>query len=411
MNYIDKNFLLNESKTFCMIPFIHFNTIPDGKAFPCCISAAGMTVGNTNEQTIQEVINSSEMNLLRTDILSERQSPYCQVCYQHEESGIRSFRQGSNKDYGKYFDTDVLESIQQDGSLSDFKMRYFDIRFSNICNMKCRTCGPDFSSQWEQEFKINWPNKYRIIQDNRKPELLEELKTHIPTMDTAYFAGGEPLITEEHYILLEEMIRQNRHDINLRYNTNLSNLKFKDKDLLELWKNFDKVSLSVSIDHYGKRAEYIRKGTNWEKELENLKKVKELDYIDFNINTVVSVFNYLTIDEFYYYLIDNGLMTPKDHSYSLYNMMSPKHLTAHILPKHLKEIAHNKHSKLYSYLYGHDYKPDQLRQVHAMTEWAESKDLWEVHKTKFQNETKIIDEVRGESFVDVFPELAELMDE
>ena len=100
MNYIDKNFLLKESKTFCMIPFVHFNTIPDGKAFPCCISAAGMSVGNTNEQSIQEVVNSPEMNLLRTDILSEKQSPYCQVCYQHEDSGIRSFRQGSNKDFG-----------------------------------------------------------------------------------------------------------------------------------------------------------------------------------------------------------------------------------------------------------------------------------------------------------------------
>ena len=228
---------------------------------------------------------------------------------------------------------------------------------------------------------------------------------------SAYFAGGEPLITEEHYILLEEMIRQNRHDIDLRYNTNLSNLKFKDKDLLQLWKHFDKVSLSVSIDHFGKRAEYIRKGTVWEKELENLKKVRELDYIQFNINTVISVFNYLTIDEFYFYLIDNNLLTPKDLSYSMYNMMSPKHLTAHILPRHLKDQARSKISKLYGYFHEHKYKPDQLRQVHAMTEWVESKDLWEVHKTKFQNETKIIDDVREESFVDVFPELAELMDE
>lgn len=230
-------------------------------------------------------------------------------------------------------------------------------------------------------------------------------------MDTAYFAGGEPLITEEHYVLLEEMIRRNRTDIKLRYNTNLSNLKYKNKDLLDLWKNFPKIDLSVSIDHYGKRAEYIRKGTEWEKELENLKKVRELDYIDFSINTVVSIFNYYTMDEFYYYLIDNHLLNYRDSSYSLYNMMSPKHLTAHALPKKFKEEARTKISKLYGYLFEKDFRHDQLKQISAMTEWVESKDTWEVHKVKFQAETTILDNIRDEKFIEVFPELAELMDD
>ena len=35
------------------------------------------------------------------------------------------------------------------GRIIKFRMRYFDIRFSNICNFKCRTCGSAFSSQWE----------------------------------------------------------------------------------------------------------------------------------------------------------------------------------------------------------------------------------------------------------------------
>lgn len=392
-----------------MIPFIHFNTFPDGKAYPCCISAVGVPVGNTNEQSVEEVINSPIMKQMRIDILSEKPSEYCNACYQHEETGISSFRQSANKEYGKYFESNVLESIQPDGGLSDFKMRYFDIRFSNICNFKCRTCGPDFSSQWEQEFKINWPNKHRIIPDNRKPELLEDLKKQIPYMDTAYFAGGEPLITEEHYILLEEMVRQGRNDIILRYNTNLSNLKFKDKDLLQLWKNFNKVYISASVDHYGKRAEYIRKGTDWDKVYDNIQKVRNLDYIEFGINTVVSAYNYYTMDDFYYFLINNNILTPKDITYSLYNMVGPKHQTAHILPKKFKVEAREKIEKLINYMTQNGFRGNQVHQLKLMCDWVDTKDSWDLHKNKFQNETEILDNVRNESFVETFPELAELM--
>jgi MoaA/NifB/PqqE/SkfB family radical SAM enzyme len=349
------------------------------------------------------------MKQMRIDILSEKPSEYCNACYQHEESGITSFRKSSIRDYGKYFESNVLDSIQQDGGLDEFKMRYFDIRFSNICNFKCRTCGPDFSSQWEQEFKINWPNEHRIIEDNRKPQLLEDLKKHIQYMDTAYFAGGEPLITEEHYVLLEEMVRQGRKDIILRYNTNLSNLKFKDKDLLQLWKNFDKVYISASVDHYGKRAEYIRKGTDWDKVYDNILKVRELDYIEFSINTVVSIYNYCTMDDFYYFLINNKILTQNDIMYSLYNMVGPKHQAAHVLPRHLKDEARKKIESLMEYMRQNDFKPNQIQQLRLMCDWVDTKDRWDVHGEKFRQETVMIDKVRGDNFVETFPELKELM--
>ena len=116
-----------------------------------------------------------KMKQLRLDMLNERKNPICDFCYRHEEAGPHSFRNYSKDHFAKYFD-EVVTTTQDDGTVEDFKMRYFDIRFSNICNFKCRTCGPDFSSQWEQEYKINWPNKHRVIPDNRKPALLEELR-------------------------------------------------------------------------------------------------------------------------------------------------------------------------------------------------------------------------------------------
>ena len=113
-------------------------------------------------------------------------------------------------------------------------MRYFDLRFSNICNFKCRTCNYEYSSQWEQEDKRRGIKRPIINFAKEDTALLQDVINQIPNIETAYFAGGEPLITEEHYIIIEEMIRKNRTDIKLMYNTNLSNFKFKNnkKDFL-----------------------------------------------------------------------------------------------------------------------------------------------------------------------------------
>ena len=114
-------------------------------------------------------------------------------------------------------------------------------------------------------------------------------------------------ITDEHYVMLEEMIRLGRTDIVLRYNTNASNIKYKKHDILDLWKHFKKIELSCSVDHYGERAEYLRKGTEWGRIESNLLTFRELDYVVFQINTVFSLFNYLTIGSFYDYLMNYQL--------------------------------------------------------------------------------------------------------
>ena len=142
-------------------------------------------------------------------------------------------------------------------------MKYFDIRFSNICNYKCRTCGSEFSSKWAQEHKEHDapPAGFRVIQHaDKSGALLDQVVEQIPNIELAYFAGGEPLITDEHYVILEEMIASGKcKDIVLRYNTNMSNFKYKKYDVLDMWSNFKRVEVSSSLDHYGVKAEDVFK--------------------------------------------------------------------------------------------------------------------------------------------------------
>jgi len=406
---LDKKHLLEESNVFCMLPWVHLHTTPTGRAGPCCIAECCNTpegMGNSNTQGLEELVNSEGMKQLRLDMLHGKKNSNCVKCYDHEKENISTFRMASRQNWAHAFDEVLSNTDLVDGSVKDFKMRYFDIRFSNICNFKCRSCGSQFSTQWELE-DLKSGVRTEGHPKNSNPQFLQEVLSQVDHIETAYFAGGEPLITEEHYIMLEEMIRRGKTDTRLIYNTNLSNLKYKNKDILDLWKRFTyKVDIWASIDHYGSRAEYIRHGTDWSKVEENYLTVKNTSFVNIQTNTVMSVFNCLTIYDFYKYMIDNKMMTPNDSIHTLYHMSTPEHITTHILPEEYKKQGKESLLRTIELLKQHNFDPRQIAQFETAPQWLYSQNTWESQKYKFREEVQRLDNIRGESFVETFPELA-----
>ena len=402
---VNKEYLLNESKTFCMFPWVHLNVTPKGSIYPCCSNNYTEPFGNTKDTTLKEAFNNNKMKTLRLNMLNNVPSKICEFCYKHEDAGPYSFRYYSKEQFGKRFD-EIVPFTQLDGTVDEFKMRYFDIRFSNICNFKCRTCGAEFSSQWAAENKLHNKNHPILFHaDDGKGQLLEEVLSHIHNIDLAYFAGGEPLITEEHYVILEEMIKQKRTDITLRYNTNASSIKYKHHDILDLWKHFKKVELSCSVDHYGDRAEWIRHGTDWGQIETNLLTFRKLDYVQFQMNTVFSIFNYLTIGDFYNYLKDKNILRPDDWHHSLYLAVHPSYYSAKSLPKYLKDAAK---TNALSFRGGHGYTAIE-RSITDAIKFASEENTWTDNKSKFFQHTLSVDKIREEDFFKTFPELNTLL--
>jgi len=406
---IDKKYLLEESKVFCMFPWLHLNVTPRGDIYPCCSNDYQNPFGNTKEISLEQAFNSPKMKELRLDMLNDRKNSICNFCYKHEEAGPHSFRNYSKDNFAKYFD-EIVPTTQEDGTVSEFKMRYFDIRFSNICNFKCRTCGAEFSSQWAAEHRENFEPDHPILlhADGDTGSLLQEVLTHVEHIDLAYFAGGEPLITDEHYTILEEMIRLGRTDTTLRYNTNASNIKYKRHDILELWKHFKRVELSCSIDHYGERAEYIRKGTDWGKVESNLKLFRDLPQVDFQINTVLSLFNYTTLDEFYNYLKNRDLVRHYDWHHSLYLAVHPIYYSAKSLPLDIKLAGSYRLNNFISR--NKESLPLIHRLITSAISFAEESNTWDEAKESFFAHTTSMDKIRNESFWKIFPELNRLQD-
>ncbi len=138
-----EQFLLKESKTFCIYPWIHLHAYPTGEAYPCCHAEMGVgQVGNCRTNTLEQIWQDQPMQDLRKAMLTETPHAACTRCYEQEQSGFFSGRRSANKHHGHH-----VKKLEE----NPFEMTYWDIRFSNLCNLKCRSCGHIFSSQWYQD--------------------------------------------------------------------------------------------------------------------------------------------------------------------------------------------------------------------------------------------------------------------
>jgi sulfatase maturation enzyme AslB (radical SAM superfamily) len=152
-----------------------------------------------------------------------------------------------------------------------------------------------------------------------------------------YFTGGEPLLNSEHWALLEELIASDQASgISLMYNTNLTTIKYKDKNIIDIWQQFKTVNIQCSIDAVGEPLEYIRSGTRWEKIKSNLDQLvsdSQNSNINIALSPVLSILNIWFIDELYKYA------SSKNIPINLIILTGPDYLALDVMPDSLKSLA------------------------------------------------------------------------
>jgi radical SAM protein with 4Fe4S-binding SPASM domain len=129
--------MIENSKTFCMFPWVHLSVQPDGEVLPCCNSSPlGLSLSGSS---LYEVWNSQKIKNLRLNMLNNVKSSNCRHCYAVEDVGQESPRQLINRKYSHHFD--IVKTTKNDGTVNKLNVVYWDFRFSNFCNFKCRMCG------------------------------------------------------------------------------------------------------------------------------------------------------------------------------------------------------------------------------------------------------------------------------
>jgi radical SAM protein with 4Fe4S-binding SPASM domain len=399
-----EEFLLKESKTFCIYPWIHVHAYPTGEAYPCCHAEMGIgEIGNCRKNTLEEIWQGQPLQQLRDDMLNERPNSTCQRCYEQEESGFFSGRRSANKHHGHH-----IKKLED----NPFELTYWDIRFSNLCNLRCRSCGHIFSSQWYQDqAKLaggDWKDRNTVLNyaGRTETDMWTQLEPHLDYVEQIYFAGGEPLLMEEHYCILDELVRRERFDVRLIYNTNFTHTDLKGKSVFEYWRKFDSVAVGASLDAEGARAEYIRKGTTWDIVVANRREmIRVCPEVDFYISPTLSIMNAWHLPEFHRNWVEQGLIRAQDLNVNI--LQDPAHYRIDIATTECKAELERRFRQHITWL--RDQDP-----LHRATQGFESAIAFmnatdNTHLiSQFWSKTQQLDAIRNESCLNILPELKAL---
>lgn len=397
--------LLTPQDTFCVLPWMHLYIGTDGNVLPCCQADHQFPLGNVTEQNIDHIVQSSVANQLRQDLLNDKRRKECQRCYQQEDAGFTSGRMEHNRRWNKI----RKETLPKDGKVPNWQPLYLDIRLNNICNLKCRMCSSYFSSAIAQEevelFGAKVSNKSLLPSQQRKNNLVKIIK-YLPSTEKIYFAGGEPLLTSEHYEILDALIACNNTDVEITYNTNFTNLFFKDRSVLDLWKKFSNVNIGASLDAQGNVAEYVRYGTKWTEIESNLDLLKATcPHVNF---TVTSTVGFLSVSSLMSLQRDWHEREMLDISkFSMNAMISPDHLTLTALPKlHKNRLDYEIKNHI---IWCQSNMATKLaKQWEDMLSYMWSKDT-SYALIEFKRLTNIMDKHRNQSLASTLPEYQDLI--
>lgn len=387
--------------TKCAYPWISIHVTPqNGNIIPCC-TAAPSDDNIKDYPTVKEAINCNLLRETRLFMLRGEKPQTCRSCYDLENQNLMSPRQVANAIWH-----DISYQTDDDGSI-ETDLRFYDIRLTNLCNFKCRTCSSEFSSSIASEEQEMYNIKNTSIKTTHKDTyraFYNSVLDNLEKIEVLYFAGGEPLIMQEHYQILDTVIAQKKTDVELQYSTNISQLTYKTKNVIEYWKQFQDIELSLSLDAMGKQAEYLRKGTRWSQILKNIEIIKDsCPHVRLRIASTWSIYNSFHLIDFQKSLIDDNII---DRNNITFSNASGEYNEIKLLPHHLR-------SKLRVKILEHIEYLEKFQLSKLIDSWRKALLLLDNEDTsfllpRFLSHVEELDRFRHESFFEIFPELATL---
>ena len=393
------------SDTFCPLLFQHLATHPHGGVTHCCIadhrqslssSRDGDRFYNLNRDTVHDTMNSDSYKKARLEVLDGKKPKACLRCYAEEAKGMNSKRVEEIKNYPEYTIDVARKVTDSTGYMKDVQLEFVELRLGNTCNVACRTCNPASSSKWRNDYDALRKattfhlTDYNTMEGFRWPErdgFWEDLLQHCDNVKTFYINGGEPTLIKEHFRFLERLVELGKTDIKLWYNINMTNM---NEDVIDLWKKFDHVKISCSIDDLGDRNHYIRYPTKWNDVERNFLRLKEEGF-EIDVTQTVSWMNYSTLGDFYnIFHKKHGVWVHHNYVYD------PDVLSPSVLPKSVRDEIHKSFEGVFD--------ETIFNQLKNMFSGPDKPKKWEQAKEYTRN----LDEIRKQNIIDYLPEFKDL---
>lgn len=301
--------------TVCNLLWSHATIDVTGDVRPCCrFREMDYELPNIQDG-LKSAYNSTVFNDVRSRMINGEKLPNCEKCWQQEAATGKSLRTVSN---------DLFPESYENGNI-----QFLEIGFSTHCNLACRMCDESFSSKW-----------WTIKNPGKKVKLgydidINDLDVDLRDLREVKIVGGEPMMAKQHVEFLQKILAQSHHPITLRYYTN--GTVMPNQQVLDYWKQVEKVYVNISIDGVGRINEYQRPGSSWATLDDNINAYHDLlmDNVIIRSHSVITVLNIWEWADFYDYhsrFFWDPEMTIDFADY-------PDHLSVRNMPTELKQKA------------------------------------------------------------------------
>jgi organic radical activating enzyme len=386
--------------------------------------------------------NTEQKKLERLEMLNGGKPSGCQYCWNIEALG-ENYVSDRKERNSTIYTPERFEEIKTGPWDQNINPEYIEISFGNECNFKCGYCHPKHSSSYHKEIKDFGP--YNMVKNHRNDinwfkVYEEEINPYVEawwrwwpevskTLNILRITGGEPLLQQSTWRLLEDLDKNPKPNLEININSNfgvkpilIERLVERVNKLLEE-KKIKNFKVFTSLDTWGPPAEYIRTGLDlevWEKNFHTYlsKTTLPLTFmITFNILTVTNFISLLAkILEWRksYPLKDTGNELRHRIRFDTPYLKEPLQYDMNILPKeqfmpfmhtHLnfirKNIDDNSSSK-FTILEYEKFK----RVVGYMATTKYSAEKLKEGRKDFYNWFTEYDRRRGTDFLTTFPDLA-----
>ncbi|MBY0383951.1 twitch domain-containing radical SAM protein [bacterium] len=362
---------------------------PTSEVRPCCrfdVSKYEIKDFTWDNQTpLAQFYKRPQFERLREKSRAGERVEGCHRCYREEELGIKSMRLKS------------FPGLTSKNSSNHIDLSVIELGVGRVCNLKCRTCDPYFSTKWEADAKAAL-----------KPLPDASLDVNLDAIDVASFqkttslkiTGGEPFYNPAFERLIERLVNARmaqQIDIEIFTNaTRAPSLKF-----LEKLNEFKSLTVSLSIDGYKEKNTYIRNPSRWQDVERTTQFWLDKNKIQVNFAVTVSILNVLSLFELFHWLIQ--MSNEKEPNILIQNVSDPKHLNISCWPHNIREKLHKEFCKQKS-----DFLTNKelSSKLHKRLENIEKKLLTNQEESgiveRFWQETIVLDKKRDESFFATF---------
>ena len=288
-----KSLLDNVSSTMCLAKWNQVSLhLPTGLTNSCYHPPLHEIDATKLEDNPAILHNTAEKLNQRQQMLKGERPEGCSYCWKMEDTGEMSDRHYRS---GEPWAMQDFKEIQQNPMDERWTPRYVEVNFNNACNFKCSYCSPQFSTTWGKEIAVY--GQYPTSPPHNAPEHFQGRKRPIPHREdnpyvTAFWkwwptlyknlkhfrmTGGEPMMDNNTYKVFQYIIDNPKEDLHLNVTSNMcppdGKLKNKYFDMVKkicIEEKVEHFMQFVSVDAWGKQAEYIRNGLEFNRMWDNV---------------------------------------------------------------------------------------------------------------------------------------------